>query len=339
LACGIHHLKSQLKRDPMHTFQSIAYASPTPGTRLVVTGAVHGNETCGTQAIRRVIAEIDAGALRFERGQVTFVPVTNPLAYLHRRRQGERNLNRRLAPTDDPKEFEDHVANWLCPILAQHEVLLDLHSFHAPGPPFVMLGPQNNSGPLEPFAQAVKENALGRRLGVRRAVDGWLSTYARGVERRREWALEHPDASVDLDPRYGVGTTEYMRSVGGWALTVECGQHDDPAAPDVAYRAIVRTLAHLRLIDAPDPPSIEDMELLRLVDVVDKTDAADRFDRGWKSFDPVQTGQRIATRSDGTSVLAPHDGCIVFPNPQAEPGQEWFYLATQVAPSGAAESG
>ena len=37
-----------------------------------------------------------------------------------------------------------------------------------------------------------------------------------------------------------------MRSIGGSALTLECGQHEDPAAPDVAYRAIVNTLAHLR---------------------------------------------------------------------------------------------
>ena len=25
--------------------------------------------------------------------------------------------------------------------------------------------------------------------------------------------------------------------------------------------------------------------------------------------------------------VAPFDGCIVFPNPTAEPGHEWFYLA------------
>src|SRR5262245_8709818 len=323
----------------MHTFQSIAYAAPSPGPRVVVTGAVHGNETCGTQAIRRVTAEIDTGALKLVRGQVTFVPVTNPLAYAHRRRQGERNLNRRLAPTNDPKEFEDHVANWLCPILARHEVLLDLHSFQASGPPFVMLGPQNNAGPLEPFAHAEKENALARRLGVHRAVDGWLATYARGVENRRAWAREHPDATLDLDPRYGVGTTEYMRSVGGWGLTVECGQHEDPAAPEMAYRAMVHTLAHLRLTETPDPAPVQAMELLRLVDVVDKTDAGDRLDRLWKSFDPLRPGERIGTRADGTPVLAPHDGYIVFPNPETGPGQEWFYLATRVAPSGADESG
>ena len=41
-------------------------------------------------------------------------------------------------------------------------------------------------------------------------------------------------SALELDPRYGVGTTEYMRSVGGCALTLECGSHDDPASIEVA---------------------------------------------------------------------------------------------------------
>jgi predicted deacylase len=72
--------------------------------------------------------------------------VTNPLAYANQRRTGDRNLNRKLAPTDAPREFEDHVANWLCPLLAEHEILLDLHSFTAPGVPFVFMGPRDNAG-------------------------------------------------------------------------------------------------------------------------------------------------------------------------------------------------
>ena len=34
-----------------------------------------------------------------------------------------------------------------------------------------------------------------------------------------------------------------------------------------------------------------------------------------------------ATQIDGTPVAAPGDGCIVFPNPAALPGNEWFYFA------------
>jgi predicted deacylase len=312
----------------MQPFKSLSYACPRPGPRLVVLGAVHGNETCGTRAIERVVAEIDAGTLQLTAGRLTLVPVANPLAYAGRRRAGDRNLNRRLAPTATPHEYEDHVANWLCPLLAEHEVLLDLHSFHSPGTPFVMLGPSDNDGPLEPFSQAAREEALAVRLGVGRAVDGWLDTYARGVARRREHAAAFPAAAAgDLDPRYGIGTTEYMRSVGGCALTLECGQHDDPQAPAVAYRAILATLAHLRLVDAADLPPAPHVEALSLCEVVDKLHPDDAFVRPWRSFDPVAEGEVVGTRHDGSTVAAPFAGFVVFPNAAAESGHEWFYLA------------
>jgi predicted deacylase len=307
----------------MRAFESIEFTATTPGPRLIVTGAVHGNETCGTVAIRRVLREIEEGRLTIRSGQVTFVPVTNPLAYERQQRQGDRNLNRRLVPTDDPREFEDHVANWLCPLLARHDVLLDLHSFHTAGEPFVMVGPEDNTGSLQPFSHAALEEALAVRLGVRRVVDGWLETYAAGVARR----LVQQPAGSDLSPDYGVGTTEYMRRVGGWAFTLECGQHEDPRAPEVAYRAILNSLAHLRLIAAPPPAPATDVEALHLFEVVDKAHDDDRFSRSWTSFDPVQAGELIGTRHDGTPVHAETDGRIVFPNPSAKAGQEWFYLA------------
>jgi predicted deacylase len=313
----------------MRPFRSIAYAAARPGPRLIVLGAVHGDETCGTRAIERVVREIDDGTLRLVAGRLTLVPVTNPLAYAERRRAGDRNLNRKLAPTPTPREHEDHVANWLCPLLAEHEVLLDLHSFRSPGVPFVFLGPADNAGTVEPFAQAAREEALALRLGVGRAAFGWLSTYAAGSERRRALAATMPDAKLDIDPAYGIGTTEYMRSVGGCGVTLECGQHDDPEAPEVAHRAIVRTLAHLGLSDAPDPAPAQDMQSLRLCEVVDKTNAGDAFAKSWRSFDPVAAGERIGTRADGTPVVAPFAGMIVFPNPAAETGQEWFYLAKE----------
>ncbi|MFP5381854.1 MAG: succinylglutamate desuccinylase/aspartoacylase family protein [Gammaproteobacteria bacterium] len=304
-------------------FQSVSFASAAPGARLIVLGAVHGNETCGTQAIRRVIAEIEAGQLGIVAGKVTFVPVTNPLAHARGQRNGDRNLNRNFAPTEAPAEFEDRIANWLAPLLAQHDALLDLHSFHTAGEPFVMLGPEDNAGSLEPFARAAEETALARCLGVHRCVDGWLDTYAAGVARRT--AAGAPSREADV--RYGIGTTEFMRSTGGIALTLECGQHDDPAAPDVAYRAIHRALAHLRISEVPVPAPVAQMEALRLYRVVDRAHAGDTFVRPWASFDSVAANEILGTRHDGTPVVADADGYIVFPNPAAQPGQEWFYLA------------
>jgi predicted deacylase len=305
-------------------FKSINYTGLGKGPRLIITGAVHGNETCGTKAILRVMEEIDGGKLLIANGSVTFVPVTNPLAYALVRRSGERNLNRNLFPNDNPQDFEDQVANWLCPLLAQHDVLLDLHSFNAESEPFVMMGPLDNDGPLQPFQHADKERALARRLGVRRFVDGWLATYGQGVQRRMTDASQ-----LETVLRYGVGTTEYMRTTGGYALTLECGQHNDPAAPDVAYRAIMNTLAFLKVIEAqaPEPVAAEQMEALSMVVVHDKMDAADSFARQWSSFDPVTKGQQIGVRADGTPVTAELDGRILFPDTNAGANQEWYYLA------------
>ena len=310
------------KASDLH-FKYIGYGGQQPGTRLIVTGAVHGNETCGTKAIQRVMQELDSGALVIRNGSVTFVPIANPLAYAKGERFGDRNLNRNLFPNENPQDFEDRVANWLCPLLARHEVLLDLHSFKAAGEPFVMVGPRNNDGPLEPFKHEQQERAMARRLGVRRFVDGWLRTYGAGVQRRLRG-----DSQLETVLRYGMGTTEYMRSTGGYALTLECGEHTDPQAPEVAYRAIMNTLAVLGLIDAPSPQPIADeaMEALSMVAVYDKVSADDTFTRAWSSFDPVRKDEQIGTRADGTPVLAEFDGRILFPDSAAGANSEWYYL-------------
>jgi len=306
-------------------FKSISYAATAPGPALIVTGAVHGNETCGTKGILRVVAEIDSGALAIERGRVTFVPVTNPLAYAKGERSGDRNLNRNLEPIAQPADFEDHVANWLCPLLADHEVLLDLHSTRAKTQPFATLGPRDNDGKLQPFKQSRQERALAKILGVSRFVEGWLDAYEKGVSRRiaRGTGNKH-----NSDPRYGVGTTEYMRSVGGYATTLECGQHEDPESPEVAYRAIRNVLAHLGIVAGPAPQPVERYEALRLDDVIDRDHPDDAFSREWSSFDPIAKGDLIATRQDGTKLMAPADGRIVFPDKGAKPGNEWYYLAS-----------
>jgi len=308
-------------------FKSVTYAGQDPGPRLIVTGAVHGNETAGTAGIGHVMAQLDAGTLTVLRGNVTFVPVTNPLAHALGRRAGERNLNRDLFPKAEPADFEDRVANWLCPLLAAHDVLLDLHSFNAPGEPFVMVGPHDNEGPLEPFRHEQQERSLARVLGVRRFVDGWLRTYGAGVQRRLRG-----DSRMATVLRYGVGTTEYMRSTGGYALTLECGQHIDPQAPEVARRAILNTLAHLGMIDAPAPAPVaaDATEALSMQEVVDKAHDDDRFSRPWSSFDRVAAGAEIGRRADGTAVLAPYDAVILFPDSAAAAGNEWFYLARAV---------
>lgn len=320
-------------RHPAH-LRTLSYRSLAPGPRLLILGAVHGNETCGTQAITQVLQELDSGKLSIERGTVTFVPITNPLAYQLKQRAGERNLNRNMGTTAIPQDFEDRIANLLCPLLESHDVLLDLHSFHTGGAPFVMIGPQDNSGPLEPFGHAAEELQMALHTGPHRIVEGWLETYARGVERRVKARASAPTPAgtgraqtLVTDPNYGVGTTEFMRSRGGYGVTLECGQHDDPQAVHVARDAILQTLALLRMSSLPLAPMPAEREILRLVDVIDREHEGDTFSREWRSFDAVNAGEVIGTRHNGAEIKAPDGGFVVFPNPRGEVGQEWFYFA------------
>lgn len=309
------------------------YAALQPGPKLIVTGAVHGNEVHGSKAMAEIMKQLDSGELTLLRGVLTFVPIVNPLAHNLDRREGDRNLNRNLRPPIVPQDYEDRIARQLCPLLAAHDGLLDLHSFQSQGQPFAMVGPRNNTGELEPFAHEAIESAVVARLGVNRIVEGWLSTYAEGIRRRQARASDGSrKAQLVTDPHYGVGTTEYMRSTGGWAITLECGQHMDPNGPTVARLAILRTLVHLGMLapEAVEPfQPTAPLEMLRLYDVIDRESMDDHFAREWKSFDAITEGDLVGTRANGEQVLAPSSGRIVFPNVKSQPGTEWFYLARE----------
>jgi len=303
----------------MDTIEVLQYRSLAGGPRLLVLGAVHGNETCGALAIRDVAAEFASGLRRMARGVLTLVPVANPVAFSRGTREGDRNLNRDFRPSVCPENAEDRIANHLAPLMACHDALVDLHSFAVEGAePFVFFGPQDNEGELEPFRRAAEEAALARAVGPRRLVYGWLPAYARGVARR-------PGGSI----AYGIGTTEYMRSRGGYAVTVECGQHADPHAPAVARKAIDNAIALLGLAEGgrSQPAHSPAAELIEMSDVFDRVSPDDRFAADWRSFDTVRAGQLIARRADGETIAAPEDGYVVFPNPNALPGREWFYFA------------
>jgi succinylglutamate desuccinylase len=155
-----------------------------------------------------------------------------------------------------------------------------------------------------------------------------MGAYARGVQRRQKAQVATATGATGLlDTGYGIGTSEYMRSRGGYGVTLECGQHDDAEAVGVAYRAIRQTLALLGLASLALTPPSSDFQVLRLVDVVDREYEDDRFSQPWKSFDAVVAGQTIGQRHDGRLVTAPDDGFVVFPNPNAPTGNEWFYFA------------
>ncbi len=305
--------------DEQAPIELVRFSALQPGPKLLVTGAVHGNETCGPDAIARAIMACRIGALSVRRGEVTFVRVVNGKAYRQGTREGDRNLNRDLREATIERDNEDRIANRLCPLLREHDVLLDIHSYRSAGEPFVFLGPENSATGNQPFTKAEPETSLALRLGPSLILHGWLDAYAKSIAEQ----ARHGGTGNALS--HAVGTTEYMRFSGGYGVTLECGQHDDPEAVEVAYQAIVSAMAHLGIIEAPAPEPVRPRGI-HLVDVVLCLSPGDRLERDWRTGDPVATGQTIARRASGEAVVAPRDGFVIFPDAAAKPLQELFYF-------------
>lgn len=304
------------------SLEAVCFHGLEPGPKVLVTGAVHGNETAGPQAIARLIAEFRSGALSVVRGSVTFVPVVNAMAFRMNRREGDRNLNRDLCEKPEPRDNEDRVGNVLCRLLREHDALIDLHSFSAEGEPMVLLGPENNDGPDEPFARAAEETALALAMGLPTVVHGWVAAHGRARALRASAGL----AAVPA-PSEAIGTSEFIRRSGGFGVTVECGQHSAINGPQVGYEAVLRGLAHLGLVEAVGlstalPPQLA----LEIREPILALQDGDHLLRRFRATEPLQKGQIIGQRQTGEAILAPQDGAVIFASMTARAGTELCFL-------------
>jgi len=266
------------------------FASSTPGPHVVVQALTHGNEVCGAIAIDRLLDR----AFRPACGTLTFV-FANVDAYRafdhsdpYASRCVDEDYNRLWSAEvlDGPRQSRDLArARELRPVIDRADALLDLHSMTDPCPPLALAGPRD------------KGLALARAVGVPKhiVID---AGHAAG-RRLRDYAFFDDPA----DPRA--------------ALLIECGQHWERAAPNVALESTLRFLAHFghlgadeaaRRLGTASPPK---QRAITVTDVV--TISSDRFAFAM----PVQglqaipkAGTLLAT-DGGREVRTPHDECVL----------------------------
>lgn len=281
--------------------KSFTYSAEESGPRLLILGAVHGNEICGTEAIRRVMGELDSGQLRLARGHVEFVPIANPRAHEAGQRFIERNLNRFFKKTENPKAYEAKLTNILSDMIDVCNYFIDLHSTTAGGIPFASVEGAHT-----------EEQVLAEAMGAEALLYGWHEAYA---------ASERTNS----DPDESLGTTAYARRHGAKAVLLECGQHKDPQSIEVAYKAIHGALRQIGLVEDAGKTTPPKPLAIRVTRVVFRGEGGS-FTENWGNFSPVQAMQKVAELADGSAVLAPADGYIVLPNPNTPPDTEWFYF-------------
>lgn len=268
------------------------FKASQPGKHVLITGAVHGNETCGTEAMHKLINELEDGTLKLKSGTLTLVPITNKAAYDAGIRFIDQDLNRCIFKHAQPNTNEQHIANALIPLIDKADVYLDIHSMTSKSTPSTF---EDNHCP---------ENAkLIQALDVDIIYTGWDKKYKDNKQQ---------------------STTSYAHGKNIVAATLECGQHKCERAPHVAYANILNVLSTFGLIDHT-PTQTQKAKRIRLHDTVYK--AADTaFVKEWANQDTLKKGDLIGTSIDGTEYKSPIDGYIIMPSIQAKPGGEWYYL-------------
>lgn len=275
--------------------KTYSYHSENEGPHLLVTGRVHGNEPCGTEGIKRIMAKLE----KIERGTVTFIPVCNPFAAEKNVRFVDSNLNRNFN-TSDTNGIENKLKPIIRPYLERADYYMDIHSYTAGGDPFLSIGGESEES--WSFMQALS-----------------VSKYMSGFTESRKTPEELA---------YATGTTEYSRQHGALAFTLECGQHKDPTSPDVAERSIWELLDYLQLVS--NSPFKAQKPRSRAIYVTKHTEYKQKpgkFLQPWKQFQFVEAGTPMGQYEDGEITKAAISGHLIMPHEMVDIGGEWFYIS------------
>ncbi|MEI8328188.1 MAG: succinylglutamate desuccinylase/aspartoacylase family protein [Candidatus Taylorbacteria bacterium] len=173
------------------------------GPTSIILAGVHGNETCGVEALRKILS-----SLQIEKGRVLF-GYGNPHAIETNQRFTETNLNRmfkseEMLSNKEKTSYEYGRAQFLKKYLNQADALLDIHASTTPGSkPFIIC--------------EANADEISKYLPVDIIVSGFDK----------------------VEPG---GTDYYMNSIGKIGICIECGYLDDPQSVQVAEDAAIAFL-------------------------------------------------------------------------------------------------
>jgi predicted deacylase len=270
-----------MKRENIDIPHVVRFVGENPGPSLAILGGIHGNEPCGVRALEKLEAFLVSGELKVKSGSLTLIR-GNIEALQVNKRFITQNLNRLFKKNNGLGPcYELLRAEQLKPLLRAADYILDIHSTSQPSPPFILCE--------EP------DTEFARSLNIRWIVLGWAA----------------------LDPSLDGDTCTWAARHGRKAVTLECGQHEDPSASGVAIAAAIRVLSCLGMIESPHrhfdgaAPTV-----LQLYHAHILRDGGFVYSRKYQGFDVVHAGECIGTDASG-AYSAPQAGHIVLP---ADPG-------------------
>ncbi|MEO5764446.1 MAG: succinylglutamate desuccinylase/aspartoacylase family protein [Casimicrobiaceae bacterium] len=281
------------------------------GPHVTLQALTHGNEVCGAIALARLLE----AELRPVRGTLTLI-FANVDAYAafdpadpYGSRCVDEDFNRLWTEDvlDGARTSRELArARALRPCYDATEFLLDLHSMTDPCPPLALAGRQQ------------KGMELAHDIGLPRhiVVDGGH----KAGKRLRDYAFfDDPD-----DPRC--------------ALLIECGQHWERAAPEVALQSALRFLRHFGMA----PPAFLDAHLdhaplpeqiaIAVTDAVTIETDAFAFALPVEGLQSVAAAGTLLARDGEREVRTPYDDCVlIMPTRRPRKGETAVRLGRRVS--------
>lgn len=287
------------------------FDSGKPGPHVAITALIHGNEVCGAHALDLLLREGFRPAI----GKLSLI-FCNVAAYLRfsadeptASRFVDEDMNRVWDPATldgNRRTIELDRAREIEPLIAEVDLLLDLHSMQQPSPPLML------SGPL----------AKGRELAAKVGVP----------------------ATVVADQGHKAGRR--MRDYGGFgdpaseknALLVECGQHWEQSSRTVAIETMFRFLHAVGQADAGlltrhgikgAPPAQDFIEVTDAVTI--ETDSF-QFAQAYTGLERIPAKDTVIAHDGNRPIKTPYDNCVlIMPTKRLKPGQTAVRLGRYIS--------
>ena len=276
------------------------FDSGKPGSHVMVSAVVHGNELCGAIAVDHLLQN-DVRPLQ---GKLTlgFMNVAafhsfdpdNPTAS----RFVDEDFNRlwtKEVLEGDRDSVELRRARAVRPIVDPVDLLLDIHSMQTATTPLMMAGP------------LAKGRELTKTVGIPEiAVTDW--GHKAGRRMRDYEGFSNPDSSKN-------------------ALLIECGQHWEPSSAELAITAAWRFLWKVGTISeetAAPHLRVETSAQQRFIEVSGpytiQTDSF-RFVESYVGLEVIPTAGTVIGHDGDQPVTTPYDNCVlIMPSRRQTPG-------------------
>ncbi len=272
-----------------------SYQAPFVG----VMGALHGNEVAGLRAIERAKDVPARLAERMKKGTLVLIH-GNPRATAEgtRHSHGGTDINRLFSYrfldelAKEAWNYEHGRAAEIEPLIRGLDALLDLHSASRPTPPFAICD--------------------GTPAGI---------ALAKKTGCRVTWGWDGPGM---LMQHVSIGS---LVAQGKPALSVECGQHQDPRTAEAAWEIMLHFLGAIGLTDH-EPASVDGAGYALFARVVKPT-LGFQLAKSFESFDVLGAGELLGS-GDGVRISVDREAVLLLPTPNAVRGEDIVYLAQRV---------